>query len=292
MDSQTSSAQSERFKLAAVVVTFNRLHQLKTTINRLLSEDIDHLYVVDNGSTDQSRDWLASLTEPRLHILLAEKNLGGAGGFEVGLKAAVAEQDPDWIVVMDDDARPYPGAMTDFRALDLANRHAVAGAVYYPNGQICEMNRPSRNPFWHPRVFLKTLFGGGRLGFHIPDSDYQGGGLDLDASSFVGFFVSRAAITQVGYPDGRLFLYGDDVIYTLGLRKSGLTLRFAPGIRFEHDCTTFTGTERVYSPIWKVYYNYRNGLIMYRLAAGILCPSSYKMEHQSGLSFGGSGSFA
>ena len=40
---------------------------------------------------------------------------------------------------------------------------------------------------------------------------------DIDGTSFVGLFVSRAAIARVGFPDGHLFLYGDDVLYTLGL---------------------------------------------------------------------------
>ncbi|WP_238986796.1 glycosyltransferase [Paracoccus sp. MKU1] len=45
--------------VAAVVVTFNRLRHLKKTLARLLSEPLDHVVVVENGSTDGTRDWLA-----------------------------------------------------------------------------------------------------------------------------------------------------------------------------------------------------------------------------------------
>ncbi|WP_260008656.1 hypothetical protein [Leisingera sp. M527] len=51
-------------------------------------------------------------------------------------------------------------------------------------------------------------------------------------------------VEAAGYPDPGLFLYGDDVIYTLGLRRRGETILFDPELRFEHDCSTFrmTGT--------------------------------------------------
>ena len=91
----------------------------------------------------------------------------------------------------------------------------------------------------------------------------------VDVASFVGLFVSRAAIGRAGFPDGKLFIYGDDVIYTLKLSRAGGAIGFAPWLRFEHDCTTFRrGGGHIHRPMWKVYYNYRNGLLAYRQAAG------------------------
>jgi len=257
-------------RLVAVVVSHNRRTQLETTVRRLLAEPCDRVIVVDNVSTDGSRDWLAAEGDPRLVALLPEENLGGAGGFAAGMQLAVERYDPDWMVVMDDDARPEPGAIAAFLGADHPGADAVAAAVYYPDGRICEMNRPSLNPFWHPGVFLKTLLGGGRMGFHIPDRDYQGPERRIEVASFVGLFLARATVARAGFPEAALFLYGDDSIYTLGLSRAGMAIRFAPDIRFQHDCSTFAGAARVYRPIWKVYYNYRNGLILYRRAAGWL----------------------
>jgi len=261
----------ETFSLAVVVVTYNRLDQLKVTLPRVSAEACDHIIVVDNGSTDGSRDWLAKQEYPRMHILLPTENLGGAGGFEAGLRFAVKEFDPDWVVVMDDDARPDAGAFAEFRAADLSGWDAVAGAVYYPDGRICDMNRPVLNPFWHARAFLRTALGGGREGFHLRPPDYQRATpCPVDGSSFVGLFLARGAIGRVGYPDGRLFLYGDDGLYTLGLTKAGGRIGFFPQLRFEHDCSTFETGDRRFRPLWKVYYYHRNLLFLYRLAAGWL----------------------
>ncbi len=261
-------------QLVAVVVTYNRLDKLRATVSRLLASPPEHLaklVVVDNASTDGTAAWLETQTDPRLQVERLPDNRGGAGGFEYGLRLVTGRDDPDWIVVMDDDGRPAPEALAAFHAEDRSGWDAIAAAVYYPDGTICEMNRPSRNPFWHGRVFLRTLFGvGGRDGFHITPEAYRGAPQQIDVSSFVGLFLSRAAISRAGYPDGELFVYGEDGLYTLGLSASGGRIGFFPAVRFEHDCSTLDPKDQRFRPLWKVYYYHRNLLMLYRRAAGWL----------------------
>jgi len=265
-DNQTRAARS----LVAVVVTHNRLDKLKLVLARLLESpaaELQAVVVIDNVSTDGTGAWLAAQPDPRLVVVTSTENLGGAGGFETGMRLASERFDPDWMVVMDDDARPAPGALAAFHASDKTGCDAIAAAVYFPDGRICEMNRPSRNPFWHGREFARTLLRG-RGGFHIAPEDYRGAGRWVDVSSFVGLFVSRRALSLAGYPDGRLFVYGEDGIFTLGLSKAGGRIRFAPGVAFEHDCSTLQSGQ--FRPLWKVYYYHRNLLFLYRMAAGWL----------------------
>lgn len=264
--------QAGQGRLVALVVTHDRLAKLQETVARLLQSpaaQLAVLVVVDNASTDGTGDWLAGLSDPRVDVLTLPNNQGGAGGFEHGMRRAVARHDPDWVVVMDDDARPDPGALTLFHSKDRTKAEAWAAAVYLPGGQICDMNRPSINPFWHAQVFWRTVLGQGRDGFHLTEADYTAADiLPVDGASFVGLFVSRAAIAKAGYPDGRLFLYGDDVLYTLGLTRGGARILFDPDLRFEHDFSTMSGEDRRFRPLWKTYYHYRNLLIVYRLSAG------------------------
>ncbi|MFY0659595.1 MAG: glycosyltransferase [Shimia sp.] len=259
-------------RLIAVVVTYNRLEKLQETVARLLDAPVDALekvLVVNNASTDGTGDWLAAQGNPRLIVEHMSDNLGGAGGFEHGMRLVTETYDPDWIVVMDDDGRPAAGTFERFQAIDVSQWDALAAAVYYPDGAICDMNRPSRNPFWHGKVFLRTLLGrGGRDGFHITPEDYQGAPKQIDVSSFVGLFVSRDAVAKIGFPDGRLFVYGEDGLYTLTLSKSGGQIGFIPDLRFEHDCSTFGDDDRRFRPLWKIYYYHRNLLMLYREASG------------------------
>ena len=258
-------------RIAAVVVTHNRLAQLELTIERLLTEAVDHVILVDNASTDGTAERFGPINDPRFHLIRLDRNLGGAGGFEEGLRQAVALYDPDWCVVMDDDARPDVGAIARFRSMDLAGLGGVAAAVYTTDGSICDMNRPSVNPFWNLAAFVRTLFGRGRMGFHLANDAYAASTTTpIDAASFVGLFLSRAAIAATGLPDGRLFIYGDDVLYTLAMRRAGQRLAFAPGIRFEHDFKTFAAESRAFSPLWKTYYHHRNLLFVYHSAAGLM----------------------
>lgn len=261
-------------RLVAVVVTHNRLMQLRTTLARLLDNDAAHLQailVIDNASDDGTADWLTAQDDPRLVVQRCAVNIGGAGGFETGMRLAVERFDPDWVVVMDDDARPAPGALAAFHAADRSGAEAWAAAVYHPDGRICDINRPSRNPFWRRDVFWRTVLGKGRDGFHLTRVAYQAQECcDIDGASFVGLFVSRAGMDRVGFPDGRLFLYGDDVLYTLGLTRAGGRIVFDPSLHFEHDFSTIAASERRMRPLWKSYYHYRNLLMVYRLCSGPL----------------------
>lgn len=274
-----SHAGAEPGRLVAVVVTHDRLKHLQETLARLLESPaaiLEAVVVVDNASGAGTADWLSAQKDPRLVVLRNETNVGGAGGFETGMKLAAARFDPDWIVVMDDDARPAPGALAAFAAADHRGWGAVAAAVRYPDGRICEMNRPTINPFWHPTTFLRTVagtvIGRQRDGFHLPPAAYEGSErLAVDAASFVGLFVSREAVARAGFPDGSMFLYGDDVVYTLALRRLGLRICFDPAIAFEHDCSTFSGNDLdMLWPLWKVYYRCRNVMIVDHTAAGVL----------------------
>lgn len=263
--------------LVAIVVTFNRLAQLKITLAALRDQDVDHIVVVDNASADATPDWLAGQADGRVHVLTLIDNTGGAGGFEAGMAYARDHLSPDWVVLMDDDARPEPGALAIFRReapeleVTFPNLGAVTAAVFYPDGKLCEMNRPSRNPFWHLPLLLRTLVTGSRAGFHLHDADYapDAPARAIDVASFVGYFVRADAWQTAGLPEGELFIYGDDVLYSLRLRRAKFTMAFAPAIRFTHDCGTL-GDGFVYRPLWKIYYHCRNGVAITRQAAGPL----------------------
>jgi GT2 family glycosyltransferase len=262
--------------LVAVVVTFNRLQQLKLTLQHTFENRFYKVVVVNNCSTDGTAQWLDALQQDNLVVLHNEVNLGGAGGFNRGFRYATDNlPEADWLVCYDDDAHPEGDVVSTFDALDIpADVGSMAAAVYLPDGRISEMNRPSNNPFWHWREFIRTALIG-RHGFHISNEHYQlDAPVDVDVSSFVGCFVRLSLIRSgaIGLPRSELFIYADDIIYMLEARKAGYRHLFVPTIAFSHDCETLVNQKAVYSPLWKAYYTFRNGLELYRVASGIFFP--------------------
>jgi GT2 family glycosyltransferase len=259
--------------VAAVIVTYNRLDQLKVTLEKTLAQPFHAVVVVDNRSTDGTGAWLDAQDNARLHVIHSPENLGGAGGFHQGFDyAANRLPEADWLVAFDDDAFPQPGTLEQFQALEIPDEvGSVAAAVYLPDGRISEMNRPSVNPFWHLSEFFSTSLKG-RGGFHVSDEDYKRREhREIDASSFVGFFLRLSLIREgrIGLPRSELFIYADDIIYVLEMRKSGVKHWFVPWLEFSHDCQTLIGQKDVYRPLWRVYYVFRNRLEMYRIASGM-----------------------
>ena len=72
-------------KVLNVIVTYNRLNDLKVCIENVKGQTYKNLdiLVVNNGSTDGTTEYLAAQTDIKV---INQNNLGGAGGFYAGMK--------------------------------------------------------------------------------------------------------------------------------------------------------------------------------------------------------------
>ncbi|WP_294957656.1 glycosyltransferase [Sulfurovum sp.] len=254
-------------KIVSVIVTFNRLKKLKSTIQQSLKENFEKIIIVNNNSTDGTKEYLDALTDDRFIIKHLSENIGGAGGFNVGFDTALKETLADWIVCYDDDAYPKEGAINQFENLKLDEDVAsVAGAVFLPNGEVSVMNKVRINPFKNIRNFFNTFVK--KKSIYIDEKIYRSSVVvEIDASTFVGYFVRTSVVRKEGLPRKELFIYADDLIYTLQLTRLGYRHLFVPSVKFIHACSTLLNNQDVYDPIWKVYYTYRNRIEMYRVSS-------------------------
>lgn len=263
-----------RPRVVVVVVTYNRLNMLKEALPHTLSQNPAALVVVDNNSSDGTKAWLNELaaSDSRVDPVFMHANLGGAGGFHRGVARAMEAHRPDWVLLHDDDSWPQEGCLETFRQRVSSYSDkvgAIAAAVEDTKGGICEMNRPRRNPFRSPGGLLKYAF---RLEpTDLPDAAYdrQASPCDIELGSFVGFFVRAEVVKQVGPPRAELFIYGDDYIYTLTIRKQGYRVLFDPALRFSHDNFVATKDVKVFDPPWRMYYSTRNSVEAWRIGAGM-----------------------
>ena len=103
-------------RVAVVVVTYNRKALLVECLEALLNQTHapERILVIDNAATDGTPELLAQmglLNEPSIWYQRLEENLGGAGGFEIGMRLAYSHLDCDWFWLMDDDTIPTPAAL-------------------------------------------------------------------------------------------------------------------------------------------------------------------------------------
>lgn len=190
----------ETKRTAAVVVTYNRKELLETCIHCLLAQSAAcDILVVDNASTDGTEDMLKAITDSRVSYRSTGANIGGAGGFNFGMRWAV-ESGYDLVWVMDDDCRPEPDALKTLIDADAAlngDYGFLSSVVLWTDGTECKMNRQKiRKAYYEHAELLKY------------------GLIQVEQATFVSLLFPAAVIRETGLPIKEFFIWGDDIEYT------------------------------------------------------------------------------
>ena len=245
--------------MTAVVVTWNRRALLMECLERLFAQtwrDMDVL-VVDNASDDGTGEALAPLVEAgRIACVNPGENLGGAGGFQLGIRRAV-EAGCDYVWVMDDDAMPEPTALEALmRAGEkLGGFGWLSGKTLWMDGSLCRMN------------VQRDL----RMG-NI--TDFSGEAIPAGAATFVSLLIPSDVVRSVGLPIREFFIWADDLEYTRRVSRQH-PCWVIPASVTVHKCRTNNGgniSTDDESRISRYRLAYRNEVYLYRRegARGVL----------------------
>jgi GT2 family glycosyltransferase len=240
--------------VAVVVVTYNRADLLVRCLDGLARSERrpDAVFVVDNASTDHTRAVLDGRTDLPLHAVHSQENLGGAGGFHLGVRTA-HEAGYDRIWLMDDDVVPAPGCLGVLMA---HGGPALAAVREDTSGRLCEKAATSfdlANPLAvrPKRQTVEEAYGSrAAMPAEVP----------VENVAFEGFMVRREVVERVGLPDPGFFIFYDDVDFAVRTRRAGypiLALRDAVLVRQldfdqQHDMRS-----------WKGFYMYRNLFVVH-----------------------------
>lgn len=247
--------------VAVVVVTRNRKELLRRCLAALRAQTLPpaRIVVVDNESSDGTPEMLRA-DFPEVDNLRLDENIGGAGGFCEGMKAAAASGCA-WIWTMDDDCLPGAAALEELAAV------AREGAVY---GSVT-LSEKGGGAFASFNVNL-TSGGVERKVYNI--SELAGvAAAETTGIGFGGLFISRLTVEKVGFPRKDFFVYADDSEYSRRLRlQHGIRMFYAPGSVILHPpqqqrtALVFgRSVPYVAAPLWKTYYNIRNQVYVSRL---------------------------
>ncbi|GHD42513.1 glycosyltransferase [Mycetocola manganoxydans] len=219
-------------QVVAVVVAYNRRDLLREVLAGLKAQTRvpDAVVVVDNASSDDSAAVVREVA-PTATLIQLSANTGGAGGFAVGMAAALARHDPDWVWVMDDDTVPETGALDallhSVDAYNGENLCAVGSRVVWTNGAEHPMNTPRRNPF-----------AGKAEKSRAEDID----AVAVRSLSFVSSMYRADAIVRHGFPIADYFLWNDDFEFSARLLRHGAGLS-VPASVVVHKTRAFASTD-------------------------------------------------
>lgn len=187
-------------KVIAVVVTYNRKELLKECVEALINQKYEFcdVLIIDNNSTDGTEEYINKYVDDKKIIYEnTGENLGGAGGFNYGIKKAY-ELGYEYIWIMDDDCIVHKDSLDELMKEDeklQGNYGFLSSKVLWKDGSICKMNIQRKSMIGFIRNFKEDI---------IP----------IEMATFVSLLFKASVVKDVGLPIKDFFIWTDDLEYT------------------------------------------------------------------------------
>lgn len=221
--------------LSIVILSFNTLDLLKRCIATLLDYQIEsaHLIVVDNASTDGSKEWLRAQGDGGIRTVLLDENRGFAAGNNVGLKLVETEL----VLLLNSDAFPAEGSLEKMlTALQRSPLNGVVGAqLVYGDGSWQRCSGPIHSPT--QAMFEAFGFPGIHRAFTRISWRYFGGHWRSHEVGYVAgaaMLIRKSILDQVGLLDERFFFYTEDVEFCARVADAHYRVILEPQARVIH----------------------------------------------------------
>lgn len=239
-------------KVVAIVVTYNRLSMLLECIHSLERQEneVCDILVIDNASTDDTGSEMRKLeSEGKIIYCNTGENLGGAGGFQYGIREAY-KRGYEFFWLMDDDTYPEKSALSELMKADqqLKGEYGfLSSAAYWKDGTLCNMNIQRSTVYKKQTDFVSPLS-------------------PIVMATFVSFFVKRSVVKAVGLPIKEFFIWSDDLEYSRRISRT-MPCYLVSGSKVVHmmNSNQKVGIEQEEdNRLWRYEYLYRNEVYVYR----------------------------
>lgn len=223
-------------KICTVIVTWNRLETLKTALAHILDQTLPAaaIVIVDNNSTDGTREYLLSLKNQTIHCLYLDSNTGSAGAIAAAMTYGLTVNDFDYYWILDDDT------FYEKKALSELVQHIQEG-----NYDMLGLHGA------RIRFGKKHRLDPAR---HLQPADY---------TLIDGALIKTVAIQKAGVVDEKFFMMCDDHEYCLRLKKHGFSIGV---LSSGADNRLYLGGQGRFTQatLWRGYYSARNHLLIIR----------------------------
>lgn len=249
---QITDDQINEISVIAVTVTYNSSNFLRRQLEALALSTVQlyKIVVIDNYSNDEHREAILKLSKQYNNVLVVRQNenLGGAGGFEKGVEYAISNYPKnEWIWIMDDDAFPKQDCLEKLiKFKDMENVGCLAPMIY--GVELGEYQ------YYHHKIATRFLNSHYAATTNINE---QNECIKIEIDAFVGPLIKTKVIRNIGFPEGKLFIYGDDKEYTYRITRKYNMFLIRDAIINHRDDVTMDGKVNA-KGLWKEYYHFRN----------------------------------
>jgi glycosyltransferase involved in cell wall biosynthesis len=137
-------------KLTVVIPVYNERGTVMTVLEKVKSLPVSkEIIVIDNLSTDGTRELLETVSDPEIQVVLQSKNLGKGTSVKLGFAMAKGE----WVIIQDADLEYEPSDI--LRLLEHAEK---AGEVAVFGSRLLTGNPQGMLAFYIGRVVLNLIF--------------------------------------------------------------------------------------------------------------------------------------
>lgn len=217
------------------------------------------ILIVDNASSDDSEVILRERF-PDIDIIQTGKNLGYAGGNNVGIRFAL-ENGADYVWLLNNDTVVHPAALDEMvRVAELDPTTGMLGP------KILLHSRPEYLNCVGSAINLIT----GQpnlIGLGEKDDGRFDEVKEMDTLSGCSLLVSKDVVDAVGLLDEKFFLFYEETDWILRAKRAGYRMLYVPGARIWHKVSASVGGHQ--SPLM-LYYMTRNNPLLMRQNVGAL----------------------
>jgi GT2 family glycosyltransferase len=209
--------------------------------------------VVDNGSDDGSPETIASLF-PQVTLIKTGKNLGYAGGNNVGLRHALASG-AQYFLLLNNDTIVDANILTAFveASAAMADSGILSAKIYYHS-------EPRK--LWYAGVRLEKPLRVVHVGQgQIDDETRYGSIVETEYACGCALFAQTDIVRKVGFLDEQYFLVYEEVDWCYRAKSSGYKSFVVPNAKVWHKVSASFGGAT--SPL-ALYFFKRNTLLFAR----------------------------
>ncbi len=236
------------YKLSIITVNFNGLNDTCALIESIHFNENMEVIVVDNASK-QNEASIIQKQFPQVKVIRSEKNLGFAGGNNLGIKEAKGK----YLFLVNNDT-----AFKDFNVESLIARleSSPKAGIVCPKIRFAWGKNPIQFAGYTP--LSKITVRNQAIGFGEEDKSQFDTAHPTPYAHGAAMLIKREALKKVGLMPGDYFLYYEEIDWSMMFTRAGYEIWYDPACTLYHKESQSTGPN---SPL-RTYYITRNRLLL------------------------------